>query len=201
MKLTYLIIFSSFTAALFSQTQPEHQKKTYVDSVGRYYQQASMPVYILIANSADGKTTQLLPTARKEVFLEGHGPHALKHENHVTMKDDEFMIYADGLAPVTNSAFLDAPRFTSTKQYYGPGLKVRLSAKDEMSGVESVFHSTNGVNFSPYQPVSFSTEGDFSYSYYWTGLAMPRKPIRAILLWTFLPLKLSITLLASRQKA
>jgi hypothetical protein len=166
MKSINLLILIIATPVLFAQTQPEHKKKTYVDSLGRYYQQATLPVYIFIANSPDGKTTPLLTATKKEVILEGHGPHAIKHENHVTMKDDEFTIYADGLAPITNSSFLDAPRFTSAKQYYGPGLKVAVAAKDEMSGVEAVFHSTNGANFSPYQPVSFSTEGEVTYSYY-----------------------------------
>jgi hypothetical protein len=166
MKFLFLTILSLVTTSLFAQTQPDHKKKSYVDSVGRYYQQATLPVYILIANSADGKTTPLLPNAKKEVLLEGHGPHTLKHENHVTMKNDEFVIYADGIAPITNSSFLNAPRFTSAKQYYGAGLSVVLAAKDEMSGVEAVLHSANGAGFEKYKPLSFAAEGEFTYVYY-----------------------------------
>ncbi len=166
MKFLYLIFLSFASIALLGQTQPEHKKKTYVDSLGRYYQQATMPVYILIANSPDGATAQLLPSAKKEVFLEGHGPHALKHENHVTNQNDEFIIFADGLAPVTSSSFLNAPAYSSSKQFYGPGLKVTLRTKDEMSGVEAVFHSVNGKAFENYKQVQFGKEGSYSYTYY-----------------------------------
>jgi hypothetical protein len=166
MKFLNLIFLSLASIVLHAQTQLDHKKKTYVDSLGRYYQQATMPVYILIANSPDGATTQLLPSAKKEVFLEGHGPHALKHENHVTNQNDEFIIFADGLAPVTASSFLSAPAYTSAKQYYGPGLIVTLRAKDEMSGVEAVFHAVNGKPFDKYKQVQFGKEGTYSYTYY-----------------------------------
>lgn len=142
------------------------QKKTYVDSLGRYYQQATLPVYLYVATSAGGGSVQLNPASKKEVLLEGHGPHTLKHENSVTGQNDEFTIYADGLAPITQSAFLNAPAFSSAKQYYGAGLNIRLTSKDEMSGLEAVYHSVNGNPFEKYSPKMFSNEGEYSYSFY-----------------------------------
>jgi hypothetical protein len=160
----FICVLLSFTG--LAQTQPEHKKKTYVDSLGRYYQQATLPVYLLISTSPDGSTEKLIPATRKEVVLEGHGPHLLKHENHVTMQNDEFTIYADGLMPVTKSSFLNAPAFLSSRQYYGPGLNVSLASKDEMSGLQGVFHAVGGKSFEKYQPISFSIEGEYSYNYY-----------------------------------
>lgn len=149
--------------------QPAHPKKIYVDSTGRYYQQASLPVYLMIMNSEDGKATPLKPVSRKEVLLEGHGVHTFKHENFMTKGFDEFEIYADGIAPVTAVQFSNAPAFASaTRQFYGPGLSVSLSAKDEMSGLEQVFHSINGKPFENYAKASFSSEGTYEYRFYAT---------------------------------
>ncbi len=166
MKFFYTLCFFLISLLGFSQTQPDYPKKTHVDSLGRYYQQASLPVYIMIATSPDGKTIPLQPTAKKEIYLEGHGPHALKHQNNTTGKEDEFMIYADGLAPITSSSFLNAPIYNSSKVFYGPGLSVTLAAKDEMSGVEDVYHSVNGDGYTKYKSISFAKEGSYTYNYY-----------------------------------
>jgi hypothetical protein len=168
MKHLYLILLFS-PALLFAQlpSQPVHPKKIYIDSAGRYYQQASLPVYLLVANSPDGKPVPLQAVNKKEIVLEGHGVHAFKHENHVTQGFDEFQIYADGIAPVTLSTFQKAPSFLSgTKQYYGTGLSVTLASKDEMSGVEETYHAINGGSFEVYTAPTFSTEGNYQYAYY-----------------------------------
>jgi hypothetical protein len=168
MKHFYLIVFFAPTL-LFAQqaSQPVHQKKIYIDSAGRYYQQASLPVYLLVANSPDGKPVPLQAVNKKEIMLEGHGVHAFKHENHITQEFDEFQIYADGIAPVTLSTFQKAPSFLSgTKQYYGAGLSVTLASKDEMSGVEETYHSINGETFTSYTTPTFLAEGNYTYTYY-----------------------------------
>ncbi len=168
MKHFYLVL-ALVPTLLFAQaqTQPVHPKKTYIDSTGRYYQQASLPVYLFVANSADDEPVYIQAVNKKEITLEGHGVHAFKHENHVTEEFDEFQIYADGIAPVTLSTFQKAPSFLSgTKQYYGTGLSVTLTSKDEMSGVEETYHATNGKLFERYTAPVFAAEGNYRYSYY-----------------------------------
>jgi hypothetical protein len=170
MKHFYLVLLAA-PALLFAQqpSQPTHSKKAYVDSTGRYYQQATLPVYLLVANSPDGKPVPLQAINKKEIVLEGHGVHAFKHENHVTQEFDEFQVYADGIAPVTLSTFQKAPAFLlGTKQYYGAGLSVTLASKDEMSGVEQIYHSIDGKPFEPYTVPTFSLEGNYRYAYYAT---------------------------------
>lgn len=166
MKTFYTFSFLLIGILTFGQTQPEYPRKTYVDSLGRYYQQATLPVYILIATSRDGNAIPLQPAAKKEIFLDGHGPHALKHENPITGKDNEYIIYADGLAPVTASSFLNTPVYNSSKVFYGPGLSITVAAKDEMSGVDGVYHSLNGDGYAQYKSISFSKEGAYTYNYY-----------------------------------
>jgi hypothetical protein len=166
MKPIYLTLLILWPSILFSQTQLTHKKKSYVDSLGRYYQQATLPVYLSIATSSDGSTTPLHSSSGREFVLEGHGHHAIKHENLVTMQNDEFNIYADGIAPVTSAVFLNGTAFSSEKKYYGTGLVVRLTGKDEMSGVESTFHSLNGQPFQNYRVETLDHQGEYTYSYY-----------------------------------
>lgn len=160
----FLVLISPVFA--FSQTPITTKKKTYVDSVGRYYQQASLPVYLYISTSPDGQGTSLQPITKKEVYLEGHGVHALKHENLVTKTFDEYMIYADGTVPITNATFSGAPAYLSTQQFYGKGLNITLRAKDEMSGIESTYHAINQQEFNRYSALKMDNEGTYTYSYY-----------------------------------
>ncbi len=166
MKYVSLLILL-FVIRISALSQTDHPKKTYVDSLGHYYQQASLPVYLYVTTSPDEKPIPLSAVSRKEVTMEGHGVHTFKHENIATKELDEFQINADGLAPITISTFSQAPEFVSNgKQYYGKGLVVSLKSKDEMSGLEATYHDINGQGFVKYSVPSFSKEGDFVYSYY-----------------------------------
>jgi hypothetical protein len=164
----YLVVFL-FPIYLLAQPAPQlqHRYKAFVDSAGNYYQQASMPVYLFVANSVDGKLMPLKTETNSEVKLEGHGMHALKHLNSVTNKDDVFRIYADGIAPLTSSLFTTAVSFSDGKtQFYGNGLMAELKSNDEMSGVEGTYYSINGESFQLARPYKFSSEGKHSFRYY-----------------------------------
>ncbi len=168
MKHYYLTLFLLLPIILFAQ-QPEYPKKVFVDTTGRYFQQASLPLYFFIGTSANGKPLPLQSATKTELYLEGHGVHSFKHENSVTNKLDILKIYADGRAPITAPDFLQASLYsTNNKAFYGPGLEIMLGSKDEMSGVDAIYHSLNGRDFSKHDgmPVLFKTEGDFVYKYY-----------------------------------
>jgi hypothetical protein len=165
-KLSFLLL-ATLPLTLFAQ-QPEHKKKRYVDSLGRYYQQSSLPVYFYVATSPEEKPTQVLVDNKPEpIYLEGHGTHGLKHHNSTTNKIETFDINADGIAPVTRSTFTGAPTSTKpTMRYYGKGLQITLKATDEMSGLEAVYHSLNDGALTTYSPTAPSQEGKNVYSYY-----------------------------------
>lgn len=162
-----ILIFTVIIQISFGQQQPDHEKKIYLDSAGRYFQNAALPVYLSISVSASGKAAPLQSVDKKEIILEGHGVHSFRHENKITQRYDEFQIYADGLAPVTQSSFTKANEFANEgKQFYGKGLLVVLKSKDEMSGLDQIYHSINGENFNPYSVPDFSKEGEYQYKYY-----------------------------------
>jgi hypothetical protein len=178
MKNYYIFFFFTLCGchAVLSQNQPQFQKKSYVDSAGRFYQQVSLPTYIMVATSPDETPTVLQPTnatgqklEKKTIQLDGHGVHNIQHHNGYTGQYEMFQIYADGIAPVTGISFSAVPHhFAGNTHYYGKNLAVTLAATDEMSGLKSVYHSVNGQEYSLYSPADFNKEGAYEYKYFAT---------------------------------
>jgi hypothetical protein len=167
MRLFYFLILALVPFSLTGQ-QLTHKKKTYIDSVGHYYQQAELPVYFYVSNSPEEKPTPALINNKPEpIYLEGHGVHGLKHHNVKTNAIETLDIYADGISPSTTSHFFGATPFVSaSKRYYGKGLQITLKARDEMSGVENSYHALDGAPMTNYTTLSITTEGKHDYSYY-----------------------------------
>lgn len=161
--LTFVISFAFCTWA--QPQQPEHVKKTYIDTAGIYYQQASLPVQLFVATSADAKPVPLQSATGKNIVLEGHGVHTIRHHNTVTNTIDAFNLYADGMAPVTIFQLTGTLAQAGAKPLYGNSVSITLKAIDEMSGVEALFYSINGSAYQPYQPVTLA-EGNYTYSFY-----------------------------------
>lgn len=177
MKTFYLLTccFCFSVCTLQAQKQPEIRKRAYVDSAGRFYQQADLPTYILVATAPDETPTALHPSvdsrrlASKAIQLDGHGVHNLSHYDANSGQKEIYQIYADGMAPVSSVAFQKAPHYAKdTRQYYGKNLTVVLTARDEMSGLNGIFHSLNEQAYTTYAPVSFAQEGSYTYRYYAT---------------------------------
>jgi hypothetical protein len=167
MRILTLLSIATIPFSLCAQ-QLEHKKKTYVDSLGHYYQQATLPVYFFVSTSLEEKPTRVyVDNKPAPIFLEGHGIHGLKHHNVITNAVETFDIYADGIAPVTKSSFSGASTYASaTTRYYGNGLQIELKATDEMSGVESIYHSIDGAPMTKSDKVSITNEGAHDYKYY-----------------------------------
>jgi hypothetical protein len=179
MKLSFQIalLFALFSISKQTQAQEqlEHKKKSYKDSLGRYYQQAELPLYVYVATNPNEVPTPLSPSDNnktkneiKPIYLDGHGRHNLKHVDALHKLEDNFIIYADGIAPTSNVSFSGAPYiFNNGKNFYGKGLKVDLRTKDEMSGVENLLYSINNVPFAPYKnTLDFGNEGEYILKYY-----------------------------------
>jgi hypothetical protein len=161
--LTLLVVSSS---KCFAQA-PASEKKVFIDSAGNYYQQASLPVYLFVATSPGAKPVQLKSTGGSEIKMEGHGVHTFRHMNVLTKSYDEFIVYADGIAPISLPSFDGAPTHAAAGRYYfGKGLSIALTARDEMSGVENIYHAINNDPYEIYQLSAFNKEGEFTYRHY-----------------------------------
>ena len=93
------------------------------------------------------KTTKKMATPQHEVLYE---------------------IYADGLAPVTNSKFTGAPKHTSKGTiFYGKGLKVDLTSRDGVSGVEKIHYSFSGSAYADYgSTLDFGSDKEYTLYYF-----------------------------------
>jgi hypothetical protein len=162
---TLVTVLGLVPACWAQPVQPEHTKKIFIDSIGTYYQQASLPVHLFIAPSADATPVLLKSSSGKPIFLEGHGKHALRHHDVVTNEVDVFHLYADGIPPVTAIQLTDTTLQIPAKELYKNKVSISLKASDEMTGVEAVYYSVNGSPYQPYQSVSLG-EGTYTYYYY-----------------------------------
>lgn len=154
-----------------AQSQKVHSKGSHVDSLGRYYQQADLPVYIYVSTSPDSKPIRLKEVEMKEykpIYLDGHGLHNLRHINSEEHRVENFQLYADGIAPATAITLSGAHSYSKDGTvYYGKNLMLSLRAKDEMSGIKETLLSINGAEYIPYRfSLPIATEGSFTYRYY-----------------------------------
>ncbi len=181
-----LFVLSGLTAITFGQTSAETEKTFYVDSLNRYYQQTSLPVYLYISHkpSPEG-ATQLHSQEKTDVhspepmYLDGDGLHFLKHRDAIENVDVNFLIYADGKAPKSSVEFLDAPTYRQEQQtYYGKNLRVPLTTKDDMSGVKDFYFSRNGEAFqASTTDLRFDQEGEQTLKYYATDQVGNREEV------------------------
>jgi hypothetical protein len=78
-----------------------------------------------------------------------------------------YEIYADGLAPKTNSLFKNAPTYSSKNKYFGKGLLVDLNAKDYGSGLENIYYRLDSDGFKEYSSsLQMDKEGEIKLYYY-----------------------------------
>lgn len=143
----------------------------HVDSSGRYYQQADLPVYFFISPTKNREDAVRLKGTSKyadPMYLDGHGVHNFRHRDTEKGIDINFKIYGDGKAPVSSSKYQGAPVYRKRGvTYCGKGLKINVSTKDEMSGMKELYDAVDDEDFGSYSgPRAFDREKEYSYRYY-----------------------------------
>ena len=171
----FICVFLAVLNPVFGQNQLEVKKGVFVDSLNRYYQQAELPVYFYVATEPNSQGIALSSSDEekklnplKPIYLDGHGKHAFKHADTKHNREDQFVIYADGIAPITQRKFEKANIYQSGNNiYYGKGLTVKLESQDEMSGVKQIFSSLDKAEYSAYsKSLNLDKEGDYQLKYY-----------------------------------
>ncbi len=162
----------------YSQEQANSIPISYRDSSGTLFWNLKLPVFLSISSGPGGKTEQL--SAQNEFsnpyYFEKEGENSFNtlgatHNQSGkvnTQVNIQFKVIVDGTSPLSKANFLHAASGSNSKaKYYGPGLNVRLSAKDSYSGVKQIFYSINGQNYQIYNTeLSFLSQGDFLLKYY-----------------------------------
>jgi hypothetical protein len=165
--------FALTNYAAFAQDAPVHEKGSYIDSVGNYYQQAELPLYIYVSHRPDAQPHHLkedkgnAEIQAKPIYLDGHGKHLLRHSDAVNHTAQVFAVYADGIAPVSKVNFVNAPIHKSKSGiFYGQGLETVVASRDEMSGIAGIFQSLNQSGYELYKKNAYTTEGNYNLSVY-----------------------------------
>jgi len=171
----FLLLSLLACSALKAQTPKEHTKGAYVDSVNRYYQQAELPLYVYFSHTPDGTPVKISPddspTKKNElrpIYLDGHGKHLIRHFDDLHHNSENYVIYADGIAPVSSITHFNAPTFTKNGiTYFGKDLKIRVQTKDEMSGIKELYISVTGQEYTNYVgEFDMNTEGEQNIQFY-----------------------------------
>ena len=183
LKSFLLIVIIGLSPYLFSQG--EAQKPTFQSKVfqndGNIYIQKQMPVYLKFSTEPNGATIDLhsksTPDYADPMYLDTEGINYIRSKWAVDKSTKKtaapqqevlFEIYADGLAPASSSKFSGAPKHTSGGTiFYGQGLKVDLSARDGVSGVEKIHYSINGSAYADYgSTLDFNTDNAYTLHYF-----------------------------------
>ncbi|ANQ52312.1 hypothetical protein MY04_4977 [Flammeovirga sp. MY04] len=177
MKTHLLIVLQFFSLALSGQEILNHRQRSHVDSTNKFYQQADLPLYLFVATDINGKDLHQMSIKTngkfksEPVFLDGHGVHSFKHFDEIDNVEQRFYVYADGRAPESTLSFFRATKYINNEStiFYGKELVVDLKSEDDMVGVDSIFHSINGIRYLPYEgKINFDKEGDYVFKYYAT---------------------------------
>ncbi|MGB0432583.1 MAG: OmpL47-type beta-barrel domain-containing protein, partial [Bacteroidia bacterium] len=169
---------------LFGQepTKPTFEKRVYQADDNTYVHK-DLPIFLYFSTSEDPGATKYRLNSKvtgeytNPMFFDTEGVNYIRHHWAVEKSSGKtvnpkvevkFEVFADGLAPVTNSKFTGAPVYYSGgKVYYGKGLNIGLSSRDAVSGLEMIHYSVNGSAYAGYNSTLTSfTEGDNTIYYF-----------------------------------
>ena len=174
----------SFNVLLLSGQVPlHHPPKMHQGEDGKLYVNKHQPMYLYIGStpaSTEGMhrlESHKTPQYANPFYFDTEGINTIRTPSQVDtvtrqvvypVADIVFDVFADGLAPSTKVSWINAGRYVKDGQvFYGQGLKVSLSASDEMSGVENVFLSQNKQSYMAYtDTLQWNEEGEYALAVY-----------------------------------
>lgn len=181
-QIIFLTVLSLGSYGIFAQ---DAGKKVIVDENGRVYINKALGIYLWISSSPDESAKKVRlksdSSARftNPMYFDTEGyntvrsPSAVDTNTRKTVfpeRDIVFEVYADGAAPSSVAEVKSsATKILSGKRYYAKNTKLTITAKDEVSGIERTFYSTNNQPLIEYKaPLSFSGEGEYTVQYFST---------------------------------
>jgi hypothetical protein len=151
-----------------------------MDSEGNLYWNKKLPLYLKVSPTPDGDGPLLKsknPDYSNPIYLDTEGTNYVRTRyavNNNTGKTVQPLaevmmpIIADGESPKSIISFQNAVKYQSQiVQYFGPGLKISITAKDKLSGVELVQYSLDESNYLTYaNELNSSSEGEHTLTYF-----------------------------------
>ena len=155
-KITVLLTLLLIAALAKAQEPLATTKRIYFSDNNKLYVNKELGLYLWLSVSPDpnSEKIRLVSDSTKEytnpMYLDMEGfntirsPWAVDTSTKRTvqpLRDIVFEVYADGLPPVSKAEFISKNKQTiNEKKYYGSDLAIKITSKDEMSGVHSVYY-------------------------------------------------------------
>jgi hypothetical protein len=183
-RLLLTVFIFAFTLQINAQEPLKHEKKIYVNPDNKVFVNKSLPVYFRVSLSADPNAQSFVlpsektPKYANPMYFDAEGvntfrsPYAVDPATQKVVepkKDVLFDVYADGIAPVTKIKLTQANKHQRQGvAYFGKGLKLDFSSKEEMSGLEGTYVSVNKAGYieSSKLQAGFDEEKEYTVSYY-----------------------------------
>lgn len=178
-----LLLLWGINLGITAQKQPQHDKKVYKSPEGKLFIQKELPVYVRLATSpGDNAPTYLLQSESSKKYtnpmyfdMEGYNSFRSPSQvDTVTKKpvlpkqDVVFEIYADSESPLTIAKFNNTDvHKIKDKTYLRGKATISLTAKDALSGVESIYYSVDSADYQVYTTeLALGTEKQYIIKYY-----------------------------------
>ena len=182
MRYTHFFILSLLAFFSYAQepVKPVFESVFYQNN-GKIYVNKTLPIYISISSSSDGSNPIVLdtpsnPSDGSPMYFDTEGANFIRSKWAVDPETKKvatpkrevlFPINADGIAPVSDIQFSDAPSYTSKGvYYYGKGLSYSLSSTDQISGVQSTYKSHDSDYTTYESSIDVTTEGENTVYYF-----------------------------------
>ncbi len=182
--LCFCIFFTSYSQNDTVTEPPKFASplKIYVDSTTKsIYWPMDLPFWVKLATSPKKDALSFILDQYSEspdlsgdkkleqgIKLKNSGKQFVRWFNNIDGKVTLLKFYSDGESPVIKDSFYGAPVYISkTGNFFGSGLKYAISAKDALSGVDSIKASLDNLNFVTYKsPFELDTEKEYKISSY-----------------------------------
>ncbi|MEE4196610.1 MAG: hypothetical protein V2I54_03110 [Bacteroidales bacterium] len=184
-KISWGVIFL-LTLSISSQSQEPltHPKKFHVSDEGKMYVHKEMPLYFRVSSSPEANAPSHLLIPAKDskkyanpMYLDTEGYNTFRSPSKVDtvtrqvvypVEDVIFEIYADSKPPATSFLFNNPDKYKKEDiLYFDQPVTLTLKATDALSGVESIYYSSNGQSYRRLdEPVVLDQEILYTIHYY-----------------------------------
>ncbi len=182
MLIVIILFLTISVTSIYAQKPPEHQMKIYQAPSGKIYVNLNQPLYIKVSKSPDRQSKKYLLHSKTTPGIVN--PFYFSHEganviftpwaiDTVTKKqlypkqNVDFIVYADGSAPVTKIRLDKTPVKYGSGNYFGGKVSVDFKVFDKWSGVEATYLSVNTGKYKKFDaPLVIDKQGRYSIKYY-----------------------------------
>jgi hypothetical protein len=163
-----------------AQEQKHHQMRKYYAPDGTLYWNKKLSVYVWISSSPDELPKKMESKQDSQYvdpyFFDTEGTNFIQTRWAVDKKtmlavvpehEVRWPVEVDGIKPISSAEIAgEKPYSKNSKKFYG-NISIKISAKDNLSGVDTIYYSLDGKPYEPYtSAISNLPDGEHNLLYY-----------------------------------